>query len=118
MLLTFIAYILLLTYITEPIAASPVKKGNCFTKEFDEVITFEGCKQATIKNKYCHGSCASVVIPGNKKDYKNCKVCMPSKTREKKIKFQCMKDGKEIEDTKTVTIVEKCACMQVDCYRK
>ena len=99
--------------IGEPNQETPVnvQESQCLTIPFQGMIEFTECdgKKVFFKNNYCSGSCSSVFIPSHK--YQYCKACIPSESEDKIFTFMC----KNKEITKTVEIITKCGCGNLEC---
>uniref|UniRef100_A0A914CT69 Bursicon n=1 Tax=Acrobeloides nanus TaxID=290746 RepID=A0A914CT69_9BILA len=94
------------------------KNETCLGDEFIHRVKIAGCKSHYIKNRFCHGTCASFYIPKLRSKklkglFQSCAACVPSEYEHIQVRLKCP-DRAEKEIIQLVMRVKKCACRNID----
>lgn len=90
---------------------------KCILKAFEQQLLSVNCEPVLITNKFCFGSCNSIYIPQMKQNFKNCKACVPIKSKHKTIKLRCKINGKMSDVSRNISIIRRCACQEIECTK-
>ena len=95
--------------------------NHCEALNFTVSLHLDGCKRKFIENRYCYGQCWSIFHPSDvhKKETApfSCSTCVPSIVKTKKIFFDCPDHPEKKKQHRRVSVIEKCSCEKVKCFR-
>ena len=101
----------------------PASSGpnHCEAINFTMSLYLDGCKRKFIENRYCYGQCSSIFHSSYVHEKEtapfSCSTCVPSIVKTKKIFFDCPDNPEKMRKHRRVTVIEKCSCRNVKCFR-
>uniref|UniRef100_A0A7E4WDI8 Bursicon n=1 Tax=Panagrellus redivivus TaxID=6233 RepID=A0A7E4WDI8_PANRE len=101
-------------------------KETCISTIFSQKVHMKGCETKFVLNRYCHGTCPSIFIPGSDMDqdldqdqphdprtkklqaeFENCTYCRPAEIEDISIPLRC-DEGIRV---RKIVRIKRCACM-------